>query len=88
MGQVAKFNAHPGLIHWNAVLKTFSYLKYMGSMGIIYRSSVDFVDTQVMMFKSENDQSNMGRPILSGYSDANYAVTLIPEGLRLGLFLC
>ena len=73
VGQVAKFNAHPGLIHWNAVLKIFRYLKYTGPMGITYRSLVDCVDTQMVMFKSANDLGTMGNPILSGYSDANYA---------------
>ena len=73
VGQVAKFNANPGLVHWNAVLKIFRYLKYTGPMGIIYRSSVDCVNTQVVMFKSENDLGTMGGPILTGYSDANYA---------------
>ena len=73
VGQVAKFNAHPGLIHWNAVLKIFRYLKYTGPMGITYRSLVDCVDTQMVMFKSSNDLGTMGNPILSGYSDANYA---------------
>ena len=60
VGQVAKFNAHPGLIHWNTVLK------------ILYRSLVDCVDTHLVMFKSENDLGTTGNRILSGYSDVNY----------------
>ena len=50
VGQVAKFNADPGQVHWNTVPKI-----YAGPM--VYRSSVDCVDTQVVMLIS---------PILSG----------------------
>ena len=48
VGQVTKFNADPGQAHWNTVPKIYE---------IIYRSSVDCVDTQVVM---------LGSPILSG----------------------
>jgi len=73
VGQVAKFNANPGLVHWNAVLKIFRYLKHTGSMGIIYKYSADSHDRTLTVFQSHNDIGIRGNPILSGFSDANFA---------------
>ena len=73
VGQVAKFNANPGPVHWNAVLRIFRYLKFTGPMGIVYKYSMSNVDNQLVMFRSANDLGGLGNPILSGYSDANFA---------------
>ena len=73
VGQVAKFNANPGPDHWKAVLRIFRYLKFTGPMGIVYRYSVSHVDNQLVMFRSANDLGGLGNPVLSGYSDANFA---------------
>ena len=73
VGQVAKFNATPGPTHWNAVLRIFRYLKYTGPMGIVYRYSSTNMDQNLVFFKSHNDEGQLGNPVLSGYSDANFA---------------
>ena len=73
VGQVAKFNANPGPVHWRAVLRIFRYLKFTGPMGIVYKYSASNVDNQLVMFRSANDLGGLGNPIFSGYSDANYA---------------
>ena len=73
VGQVAKFNSNPGPDHWKAVLRIFRYLKFTGPMGIVYKYSVTNVDNQLVMFRSANDLGGLGNPVLSGYSDANFA---------------
>ena len=73
VGQVAKFNANPGPDHWKAVLRIFRYLKFTGPMGIVYRYSVSSVDNQLVMFRSPHALKVLGNPVLSGYSDANFA---------------
>ena len=42
-------------------------------MGIVYKCSLSNVDNQLVMFRSVNDLGVLGNPILSGYSDANFA---------------
>ena len=55
------------------MLKIFQYLKFTGPMGIVYRYSVSNVDNQLVIFRSANDLCGLGNPVLSGYSDANFA---------------
>ena len=55
VGQVAKFNANPGPVHWTAVLRIFRYLKFTGPMGIVYKYSVSNIDNQLVMFRAAND---------------------------------
>ena len=75
VGQVAKFNANPGPDQWKTVLRIFRYLKFTGPMGTVYRYSMSNVDNQLVMvmFRSANDLGGLGNPVLSGYSDANFA---------------
>ena len=42
-------------------------------MGLVYKYSTFIVDNQLVMFRSANDLGGPLNPILSGYSDANYA---------------
>ena len=70
---MAKFNANPDPDHWKAALRIFRYFKFTGLMGIVYRYSMSTVENQLVMFRSANDLGGLGNPVLSGYTDANFA---------------
>ena len=45
-------------------------------MGIAYRSSVDCMDTELVVFKSANYLGTIANPFLYGYSDANFSLDI------------